>query len=55
MQKDIRTLCSKCQNDYRYAGYFVRIRYPHTFGRCDKCNKKGIDCIVREDKHAAGK
>ena len=53
---DERTLCGFCIRDYKEANYKIRFPKPLKFGRCDKCERKGVEVIIeRRLKDAHGK
>ena len=54
MKKDIRSLCPRCREDYRTAGYNVRIVHPFR-EPCDKCERMGAICEIKRGGDRAEK
>jgi hypothetical protein len=46
---DVRTLCSRCKQDYRAAGYTVTMNgWQDIKDNCDICSRLGLEYVVKE-------
>ena len=45
-----RTLCKRCAENYREAGFRLMVKEPHdTMAPCDICMRRGYDYLVERD------